>query len=132
MESMDLLSEYYERKGDSMENLINQRILALCQEKSWSIYKLAAIAGISVSTLNSILKRNNAPTIPTLQKICEAFDITLSQFFSRDFGEMTSNQSEYMYEFNLLTPHEKEVALAYIKGMNAGKKEALLSEKHSS
>ena len=85
-----------------------------------------------MSTLNSILKRNNAPTIPTLQKICEAFDITLSQFFSRDFGEMTSNQSEYMYEFNLLTPHEKEVALAYIKGMNAGKKEALLSEKHSS
>lgn len=35
---------------------------------------------------------------------------------------MTSNQSEYMYEFNLLTPHEKEVALAYIKGMNAGKR----------
>lgn len=81
MESMDLLSEYYERKGDSMENLINQRILALCQEKSWSIYKLAAIAGIPVSTLNSILKRNNAPTIPTLQKYVKLSILHFPNFF---------------------------------------------------
>ena len=87
MESMDLLSEYYvNEKGDSMENLINQKgSWHYVKKKAGAIYKLAAIAGIPVSTLNSILKRNNAPTIPTLQKICEAFDITLSQFFSRDF-----------------------------------------------
>ena len=101
-----------------MENAVNKRILELCEERGYTIYRLSALSGIPASTITSILKRNNAPTIPTLQKICNALDMTLAQFFSEGFEALTRTQSEYLTEFNRLGPQERELVLAYIRGIN--------------
>lgn len=105
----------------SVENAVNQRILKLCEERGYSIYRLSTLSGIPTSTITSILKRNNAPTIPTLQKICSALDLTLAQFFSEGFDTLTESQAEYLSEFSKLNAHDKELVLAYIKGLNDSK-----------
>lgn len=100
-----------------MENTVNRRILDLCSERGYTIYRLSALSGIPTSTITSILKRNNAPTIPTLQKICKALDLTLAQFFSEGFETMTKTQAEYLSEFSKLNSQERELVLAYIRGI---------------
>ncbi len=100
-----------------MPNAINQRIVTLCKEKGYTWYRLSALSGIPVSTIVSIINRNNAPTIPTLQKLCDALGLTLSQFFSEGFETTTKTQDVYLYEFNRLDNHEQDLVLAYIQGM---------------
>lgn len=60
---------------------INKKIIDLCNERGWSIYELSLQTGITQSSLSSMLRRGNPPKIENLQAICEAFGITLSQFF---------------------------------------------------
>ena len=100
-----------------MPNAINQRIVTLCKEKGYTWYRLSALSGIPVSTIVSIINRNNAPTIPTLQKLCDALGLTLSQFFSEGFETTTKTQDTYLYEFSRLNNHEQDLVLAYIQGM---------------
>ena len=100
-----------------MENTVNRRILDLCSDRGYTIYRLTALSGIPTSTITSILKQNNAPTIPTLQKICKALDLTLAQFFSEGFETMTKTQAEYLSEFSKLNSQERELVLAYIRGI---------------
>lgn len=59
-----------------------QHIQDLCKERSWTYYRLAKEADIPYSTLNNMVNRTNIPTIPTLQKLCDAFGITLAISFS--------------------------------------------------
>ena len=49
-----------------------QHIQDLCKERSWTYYRLAKEADIPYSTLNNMVNRTNIPTIPTLQKLCDA------------------------------------------------------------
>jgi transcriptional regulator with XRE-family HTH domain len=60
------------------------RIQELCNQRGWSLYKLAKESGIAYSSLNNIFIRNTQPTIPTLEKICNGFNITMSDFFNND------------------------------------------------
>lgn len=92
---------------------IIERINELRLERGWSINNLAMEAGITQSTLNSVLQRGTAPKIDTLQCICNAFGITLSQFFLE--GEETE----------LLNGKEKELVFAFRK-LPSEKQEALL------
>ncbi len=59
-----------------------KHIKDLMNERGWTNYRLGKEAGLSQSTITNLFNRNNAPTIPTLEAVCRAFGITLSQFFS--------------------------------------------------
>lgn len=61
---------------------IIKHIEQLCEERGWSLYKLSKESGIPYSTLNNMIHRTNIPSIPTLQKICNGFGISLSDFFA--------------------------------------------------
>ena len=50
------------------------RLRNLLQERGWSEYRLAKEAGLSQTTITNLFKRNNLPTLPTLEAICRAFD----------------------------------------------------------
>ena len=91
----------------------------LCKERSWTYYRLAKEADIPYSTLNNMMNRNNIPTIPTLQKLCDAFGITLSDFF-RDESEnsqLTQPQKEMIELYNRLSLEKKKILKAYMKGL---------------
>ena len=62
---------------------VRQRIIQLCQERNISINKLSGISGVTQSTVNNIVSgRNNSATVSTIKKLCDAFEITLGEFFS--------------------------------------------------
>lgn len=65
---------------------IRRRIRELCDERGITVNKLATICGITQSTLNNILTRDNTkPTVSTIKKICDGLDITLVDFFSANY-----------------------------------------------
>lgn len=77
------------------ENMdINKKIEELRFQRGWSMYELAQEAGITQSTLTSMIKRGSPPKIDTLECICDAFGITLSQFFMEDEQMEILNKSE--------------------------------------
>ena len=82
---------------------IIQRIHHFRAERNWSVNNLAMEAGLTQSTLGSMLSRNTPPKIETLQLICDAFGITLAQFFLEE------------EEIEILTAKEKELIEAYRK-----------------
>lgn len=54
------------------------------EARGWTAYRLASEAGLTESTIQKLFRRNGIPTLPTLEAVCSAFGITLSQFFADD------------------------------------------------
>ena len=65
-----------------MFNAQNQ-IRQLMNERGWTIYRLAQESGLSQTTISNIFKRNNQPSLPTVNAICDACGITLAQSLRR-------------------------------------------------
>ena len=63
---------------------VKVRIQQLLDERGWTMYRLTKEANIPWSTLRNIFKRNNDPSIYTLDCICKGFGMTLPQFFDED------------------------------------------------
>ncbi len=62
---------------------VKRRIYELCEERKWTINRLATESGISRSSLKNILYgRSTNPGIVTIKIICDGLRISLSQFFS--------------------------------------------------
>ena len=58
-----------------------KKINRLRLERNWSIYRLSIESGIPQSTLSNMFNRETLPSITTLECICAAFGITMSEFF---------------------------------------------------
>ena len=58
------------------------RLDDLMKERGWSDYRLAQNSKLSSSTIANIRSRNTVPSVVTLESICNAFGITLAQFFA--------------------------------------------------
>lgn len=89
-----------------------KRIRELMAERGWTDYRLAKEANLSHSTVTNMFNRNNAPTLPTLEAVCQAFGITLAQFFASD-GEapLTSEQQTLFAKWSTLTDRQKQILL---------------------
>ena len=62
-----------------------QRILDLCNKKGITPNALSYLAGISQSTVKSILNgESKNPGIVTIKKICDGLDISLIDFFDTE------------------------------------------------
>ena len=104
-----------------MENEILARVRELCNKRGWTTYRLALESGIGQTTLSNLFKRNNIPTIPTLERICAGFGISLSQFFAddRDATHLTDEQQEILKRYVELPPAEKALLKAYLSGLES-------------
>jgi transcriptional regulator with XRE-family HTH domain len=90
------------------------KIIELRDARNWTEYQLAEKSGMAQSTISSWYRKRMLPTISSLEKICNAFDITLSQFFMDDKDEMIN-----------LT-HEQSKLLEYSMKLNKEQFQALL------
>lgn len=52
------------------------------EKRGWTEYQLAERSDLPQSTISSWYRKNMTPSLPSLEKICYAFDITLFQLFS--------------------------------------------------
>ena len=72
---------------------ILDRLKDLQQRHGWSDYKIAKEAGLSPNTVSNIYRRGNTPSMVTLEALCNAFGITMAQFFAE--GEMIEITPEF-------------------------------------
>ena len=86
-----------------------QHIQDLCRERSWTYYRLAKEADIPYSTLNNMVNRTNIPTIPTLQKLCDAFGITLADFFLDEPDALQLTEGQHFSGIISITDKESSV-----------------------
>jgi transcriptional regulator with XRE-family HTH domain len=97
---------------------ILEKITQLKNERGWSSYKLAKTANIPQSTLSNLYSRENSPTIATLSALCDAFGISLAQFFSDvTSSTLTDEQNELLKNWSRLSQPQKDKVTAYIKGL---------------
>ena len=64
---------------------VANRILELCQERGLAVHALARSAGVSPSTVKSILNgASKNPGIVTVKMLCDGLNISLTEFFDTD------------------------------------------------
>jgi transcriptional regulator with XRE-family HTH domain len=94
-------------------------ITAYREERGWTEYQLAERSGLPQSTISSWYRKNMVPTVASLEKICAAFGITLSQLFAE--GEspvsLTESQKKLMDAWAKLTPAQQDVVFALLEKM---------------
>jgi transcriptional regulator with XRE-family HTH domain len=97
---------------------ILDKIKKLQNERGWSEARLAEEAGLTPSTISSLYKRGNLPTIPTLQALCAAFGITVARFFSDGAPRgLSEDRAALLEHWDTLTDAQKEALLNLIKTM---------------
>ena len=66
-----------------MKDILGE-ITYLREKRGWTEYQLAESSGLPQSTISSWYRKKVLPSVPSLDKICSAFGISLSQLFSED------------------------------------------------
>lgn len=105
---------------------INERIISLRLERNWSEYQLSEYAGITQSTISSWTRQNVIPSITNLEKICDAFGITLSQFFMEDGAQpvcLTEQQKTMFDTWNRLAPDQQTTLLQFLNTIQGSHKD---------
>lgn len=94
-----------------------KEITRLRKERNWTEYELAKHSGLSQSTISNWYRKEQVPTIATLEKICIGCGITLSQFFAEgdDAISLTSEQREMLDRWSSLTEEQRQLFLALFK-----------------
>ncbi len=89
------------------------------EERGWSEYQLAEQSGLPQSTISSWYRKNMIPTVPSLDKICTAFGITLSQLFSEEdmMLSVTESQKKLLECWAKLNIEQQDAVLNLIKTM---------------
>ncbi|MBQ2650070.1 MAG: helix-turn-helix transcriptional regulator [Clostridia bacterium] len=89
------------------------------EERGWTEYQLAEHSGLPQSTISSWYRKNMVPTIPSLEKICVAFGITLSQLFAEGdtMVSLTESQQKLLDRWARLSEEQQAVVFALIDKM---------------
>ena len=94
-------------------------ITAYREERGWTEYQLSEKSGLPQSTISSWYRKNMIPTIPSLEKICTAFGIKLSQLFEEGGSpvSLTSSQQKLLERWTRLSDEQQTVVFALIDKM---------------
>ncbi|MCB7318597.1 helix-turn-helix domain-containing protein [Lacrimispora sp. 210928-DFI.3.58] len=96
---------------DILQKITNQRTA-----RNWTEYQLALRSGLPQSTISSWYRKEMLPSLPSLEKICNAFDMSMAQFLSDgNFTELSPSQKELLDKWELLTPSQKTAILELLR-----------------
>ena len=95
-----------------------EKIDKLRIQRGWSINNLAMEAMLTQSTLNNLYSRKAEPKLSTLRAICDAFEITLSDFFAEeDNTKETEIDRALQKKFSKMSLEQKKALLNFLKTM---------------
>ncbi len=88
-------------------------------ERGWSEYQLAERADLPQSTISSWYRKKIVPTVPSLEKICAAFGITLSQLFAEgdEPVALTPQQRRMLEVWSRLDEEQQRIVFSLIEKM---------------
>ncbi len=89
------------------------------EARGWTEYQLAERSGLPQSTISSWYRKNMMPSISSLEKICTAFGITLSQLFAENNApvSLTESQKKLLEHWSKLSEDQQAALLALIEKM---------------
>lgn len=95
------------------------RISTLRMERNWTEYQLAVRAELPQTTISSWYCRKMLPSIGSIEKLCNAFNLTLSQFFSEDGEpvELQPDQQLLLDKWAALTEPQKAAILQLLQAL---------------
>ena len=102
-----------------MDTTLNT-ITAYREERNWSLYDLATHAEMKSTTISTWYNNNATPSIPSLVKICDAFQITLSEVLAKAEGNesapvvLTPQQMQVIDRWSVLRPDQQEAFLSLL------------------
>ena len=102
-----------------VEEYIPLRIAELCRKRGYTKYRLAQLTGITQTALGNMLNQKSMPTMANLEKICDAFEVTIAQFFSEDGRRLnlTEEQKEILDIWDSMEEKEREIFMTFIRSM---------------
>lgn len=89
------------------------------EQRGWTEYQLAEESGLPQSTISSWYRKKMIPTVLSLEKICTAFGITLSQLFAEgdEPVSLTASQRKLLENWSKLDEERQAVVFALIEKM---------------
>ncbi len=89
------------------------------EARGWTEYQLAEQSGLPQSTISSWYRKHMIPTLPSLEKICRAFGITLSQLFAEgdEPVDLTKSQRELLESWSRLSEDQQAAIFALMDKM---------------
>lgn len=92
-----------------MKNIL-ETITKYRLERGWTEYQLAERSGLPQSTISSWYRKD---TVPSLEKICNAFGITLSQLFAENDAPVTLAHSQkiLLEKWSKLNKEQQDILL---------------------
>lgn len=67
-----------------------KRAQSLIAQRHMTMHQFADMSGIAYSTINTAQRRGGQLKIDTIERICDALDIPLSEFFTEESKKGTS------------------------------------------
>lgn len=101
-------------------NKVLLRIIELMNFRNWTLYRLSKESDIPYSSLSSMFKKNNQPTIATLGKICDGFNISMAEFFADDNDKTnhigyTDEDNKLILEVHKLDNHDRQLLARFVQ-----------------
>ncbi|MCX4361805.1 MAG: helix-turn-helix transcriptional regulator [Clostridia bacterium] len=95
------------------------KIIDLRNKKGWTEYKLSLESNVPQTTISSWFRKNVQPSVASLQAICNACGITLSQFFAEedDLVQLTDCQKKLLEEYAALSQKQQDALLSLLISM---------------
>ena len=89
------------------------------QARGWSEDQLAEHSGLPQSTISTWYRKNMMPSIPSLEKICAAFGITMSQLFAEGDTPvtLTPSQKRLLERWSRLSEEQQAIVFQLIDKM---------------
>ncbi|MEG2148814.1 MAG: helix-turn-helix transcriptional regulator [Clostridiales bacterium] len=94
-----------------------KRITEYRMERQWTEYKLATVSELPQSTISSWYRKGMLPSLTSLEKICDGFQITLSQFFDENnyTAIVSAEEKQLLTHWQTLTPEKRKALWNLIK-----------------
>jgi len=103
-------------------NKFAAKIDRLRTERGWTVYKLSQESGVPDQTISKWLYNNSMVTIPLLEQVCDAFGITLADFFAEgNLVEVTAEKKALHDEWCSLSSSEQAAVKAIMKSYSEKK-----------
>lgn len=102
----------------------SKRIEEFKIKKNWTTHRLSVEAGISSATVINWFTRGSNPKIEALESVCDAFGITLSEFFNEneEVTYLSSEQKEMLNLWDCFSKREKKLLVDLFKEMLKSRK----------
>ena len=103
-------------KNSSMKTILD-KIVDYRLRRGWTEYMLSVRSALPQSTISCWYCKGTAPTVASLQKICAAFGITMSQLFAEgnEVGSLTDGQMRILNCWDLFSDGQKETFLRLLQ-----------------